>query len=83
MDGVESVGAPGDGERMDAGSVWCVVLYGIPADGGADRLLGRMVAFMIVVLVVLVVSRERAGVARSDTGAGAKKSPERWKYTTV
>ena len=54
------MGAPGDGERMDAGGVRCVVLYGIPADGGADRLLGRMVAFMIVVLVVLVVSRERA-----------------------
>ena len=52
MDGVEPVGAPGDGERMDAGSVWRIVLYGIPADGGADRLLGRMVAFMIVVLVV-------------------------------
>ena len=84
LDGVEPVGAPGDGERMDAGSVRCVVLYGIPADGGADRLLGRMVTFrLIVVLVVLVVSRERAGVARSDTGAGAKKSPERWKYTTV
>lgn len=47
------MGAPGDGERMDAGGVRCVVLYGIPADGGADRFLDRMVTFRLIVVLVV------------------------------
>ena len=47
------MGAPGDGERLGTGSVRCVVLYGIPADGGADRLLDRMVTFRLIVVLVV------------------------------